>query len=118
MLYRNRYYVGTHKNLPAVYDTVLGLRAYGGTVESMEKLMVGLASDDEWFANNPQPERKPSGGGQCEAGMTSKEYTDTMNEWYEEKAWEQREDAQNNDYRVEYEYGEYEEEAYDCPRWL
>ena len=45
--------------------------------------------------------------------MTSKEYTDTMNEWYEEKAWEQREDAQNNDYRVEY-----EEEAYDCPRWL
>ena len=110
MLYRNRYYVGTHKNLPAVYDTVLGLRAYGGTVESMEKLMVGLASDDEWFANNPQPERKPSGGGQCEAGMTMKEYTDTMNEWYEEKAREQREYYEQDDVQ--------EEEAYDCPRWL
>jgi hypothetical protein len=111
MLYRNRYYVDTHKNLPAVYDTVLGLRAYGGTVESMEKLMVSLASEDEWFTNNPQPERTPSGGGQCEAGMTMKEYNDTMDAWYEEKAQEQREYAQD-DSREE------EEEPYDCPRWL
>lgn len=111
MLYRNRYYVGTHNNRPAVYDTVKGLRAYGGTVESMEKLMVGLASDDEFFANNPQPERKPSGGGQCEAGMTMKEYTDTMNEWYEEKAREQREYYEQDNVQEE-------EEPYDCPRWL
>jgi hypothetical protein len=111
MLYRNRYYVDTHKNLPAVYDTVLGLRAYGGTVESMEKLMVSLAGDDEWFANNPQPERTPSGGGGCEVGMTMKEYNDTMDEWYEEKSRIQCEEA-HDDYREEY-----EKEPYDCPRW-
>ena len=77
----------------------------------MEKLMVSLASEDEWFTNNPQPERTPSGGGQCEAGMTMKEYNDTMDAWYEEKAQEQREYAQD-DSREE------EEEPYDCPRWL
>lgn len=112
-MYRNRYYIDTHKNLPAVFDTVLGLRAYGGTVESMEKLMVGLADDDQWYADNPAPARKASGGGPYEAGLTNEEYIQTMNEWHTEKAQQQYEDAEDDDQR----YTEEEEEPYDCPRW-
>lgn len=94
-MYRNRYYVGMYNNTPAVYDTKLGLRAHGGTAQSMWDLMLNLAEDDIWFeGGNALPgtqtlEHLYGGkyhGPSNEAGFTVTEYWDMMNEWRDEQA--------------------------------
>jgi len=85
-LYKNRYYVGTHEGRPAVYDTQSGLRAYGGTVESMTQLMVGLAKDDELFSKvvPTTPAVTTDRGPTLEAGLTAREYYELKElEYYE-----------------------------------
>jgi hypothetical protein len=92
-LYQDRYYVGTYEGRPAVYDVQLGLRATGGTVQSMHDMMVGLARDDAWFANNPPQAstREHLMGGKYhgpsnEAGLTTQEYWEMQREWEDEQA--------------------------------
>lgn len=86
-LYKNRYYVGTHEGRPAVYDTQSGLRAYGGTVESMHQLMVGLAKDDELFAKGvpATPAVTADHGPTLEAGPTIREYYELKELEYQER---------------------------------
>lgn len=86
-LYKNRYYVGTHEGRPAVYDTQSGLRAYGGTVESMNQMMVGLAKDDEMFSKvvPTTPAVTTDHGPTLEAGPTVREYYEMKDEEYRER---------------------------------
>jgi hypothetical protein len=114
-MYKGRYYIGTYEGRPAIYDKVLGLRAYGGTIERLTTTMHGLAEEDEWFAKNPATpsdsrEHLPGGkyhGPSNEAGLTAREYQEMMDDWYAEQAdvqaeasdyWQPESDDSDDDY--------------------
>ncbi len=92
-LYQDRYWVGQHLGRPAVFDKVLGLRAYGGTHHGMVDMMHSLAGDDAYFAQHgpfisSSKEHLMGGdyhGPSNEAGLTSKEYWEMMAEYEDEQ---------------------------------